>query len=678
MGNSGSTGAQSVEEMKAQAIEAQRQRLMAEEQKKLDKFNADRRAEMVAKYGEEQTKKYYLPSNYMDYKHQIDPYDWNGFTIEGTVNKELKRLEDRGNFLSKKNDEFGLDEDESYELEQLIRPKSKDSGYYTRQEELASQFKTKKNVLDEQKKKLSEAKYNELQALKEQNRKEFDELQLRLIRELDNFKNDFQLRYDGQQGFIDAGDIEGFAHSIGYSRDTGEIYDTTYDDLRKKIDAEAQAADKLRQENEEKIAQSELAQQIERDKKADEKKSAYLDKRAAATYKDPVISSLKNYEGCDSGNQMAAQQQQNVTNNAVSTQQQEQKIINYGQSNIQGAGKKQSIKDQMYLINKKYIEMIGEDPYKVNFRVETENEMEGGFLSLIMDIVDMGFMIAGLFQKEESFEEKQTKEYMTQLEEDYKKHFDDLEEEQIAAAKEEEDYQTQRYNYVKSLKDRGLTNDEINNELDDIDNKRTYYSNIDQNIQNEIDNEKESHIYDLQKLKDEFITAKKDYFRDFAVKVDQRDNPPKDSADAAIKAKDLQAKIQKIYEDADKEREKNLSDYGLSYREESKRWVEGSAEWRKVERDKKAAEAQQRFNDEVSKRYKLMEDKIKSELAGYDGCKTNTSNQEKLLHDAKVKVKNDIRAEEEAKAKGEEPPAADTQPTGGSRKRGGKKKRSYN
>jgi len=693
MGQSGSKGAQSAEEMTAQAKAAQkanltdkiRKEMIAEQERLNEKFrplldiNPNKNA--------------YEHERYYNLLDEIDPgykdfHKWfrgneDSFNrdLNDRIDDELKRLEYRGTFLSQKADEYGLTDDEAYELEQIIRPQSIKAEYTSKKAQLDTDYQ-KQAAEIEQKKRQKSGKYAELAALREQNKAEYEKLQKEYADKLDyaddqdNFPNLYRER-DPERVLKE---------SLYWTTDFFGDQKLREEELLKK-GREAEAA---RAKAEEGLLQNQLAQQIMRDKAADEKKSAYLDKKAAASYKDPVIESLKNYEGCNNPNQQQTQAQQSISNDAVAKQVEEKKLIDYGNSAIQGAGKR-SVRDQMYILNKKYIEMIGEDPYKVTFKTNTANTKEGGFLPMIMMMLDIGMMMAGLFSKEESFEDKQNQEYMDQLETDYKKHFSDLKETTLADVDDEAEYQKNRLAYLKQLKAEGRTPQEINDELDDLDEKRNYYTNLDENIQQSIDEEKAHHAYNVQKLEDDFAKAYNDRLKAKYVNEATNDDTRNLSVEEReLLRKDKAKEYDNLKERVDKKLEEEKSIFPSRVTDILTKEATTGAEARKAERDKKFAELQQQFNDEVTKRYKLIEDKLKAET-GYTGCKTTSSaNREKILHDAKVKVKNDIRAEEEAKAKGEEPPDTIDQATkdlleqstlskqgGRKSKTGGRKKVSY-
>lgn len=312
--------------------------------------------------------------------------------------------------------------------------------------------------------------------------------------------------------------------------------------------------------------------------------------------------------------------------------------------------KKNKVQNQLYLINKRYVDLMGNDERIVTFNnAGKKNKMKGGFwwflIQLAIEIAQIAIEAAIDAENDRREDEREREaDELADLEEEFDDARVEYQQNIYEDIEDEQDYQSKRAQFAESIKNRPA--DEQRDLLKELDERRG--DTLGDKAQR-----KEDRIEDMLDEKEDFESLKvqlREEFEDTIAGMMESQQDRMDAVTAIMEAEEAQRKVVRD------ERRKIAKDKRDAHRKviaDEKAEKQAEKEERKKERDEKAA-----FQDRIKKRYEdLNSKKLKDEaaikgLSGYKGCQSNQKEKESLREQAKREIEEEEAKKVELAAKG--------------------------
>jgi hypothetical protein len=542
-----------------------------------------------------------------------------------------------------------LNEDEEYELAKLQR-QGVDTGAY-KDRERALEAERERNVAEKKRKKEEReaAERKRLSDIQEQHKKELADLKAKEDADLEKMKKDLEDAFaQFEKDQEEYRKKERYREEFRLEQQAEE--EKQAEEEQKEADEQAEKDYQQELADDEAARQKEIQDRIDADEKEEHERRVQNFKGQA----EGALSSLKNHQECSTTPHDRAAEDQFYEH--MADEQEEQQQINKAQEHITGAGR--SVKDQMYLINKRYTELMGNEQPIITYNSASKkkkNKMKGGKFWLIVfvvcAIVDVVTEVVDAVQESEEQKrerEQEEREALDDLEGEFNEYRNDYKESLMADIEDEQAYQDKRAEFARELNDQKppLTDKEKEELMKDLDDRRR------------------DNLEDVQDLKDEINEAIVEENEDFQEKKQDLE----DEFDDAVQAlndvqEDKMDAIREIYDKEEEVRDKLREEHEaeLQKKQEEHKKIEDERDKKEEERKKKLeAEAARKraLEDRIMGRYnEVQKDLIQQEnaiasLTNYQQCSANTKSRDELLHIARKNIEKEERDKEEAEARG--------------------------
>jgi hypothetical protein len=354
-----------------------------------------------------------------------------------------------------------------------------------------------------------------------------------------------------------------------------------------------------------------------------------------------AIDSLQSFKPCNTSFNVEANK--DAQDAVVDDVKEEALIESNAQPDVVGGSKKNAFQNQLYLINKRYVDLMGNENRIVTYNNagKNKNKMKGGFwwflIQLAIEIAQIAIEAAIDAENDRREDEAEREaDELADLEEEFDDARVEYQQNIYEDIEDEQDFQSKRAQFAESIKNRPA--DEQRDLLKELDERRG--DTLADKAQR-----KEDRIEDMLDEKEDFESLKvqlREEFEDTIAGMMESQQDRMDAVTAIMEAEEAQRKIvrderRKIAKDKREAHRKIIADEKAEKQKEK--------EERKKERDEKAA-----YQDRIKKRYedlnskKLQEEAAIKGLSGYKGCQSNQKEKETLREQAKREIE-----EEEAK-----------------------------
>jgi len=355
-----------------------------------------------------------------------------------------------------------------------------------------------------------------------------------------------------------------------------------------------------------------------------------------------AIGSLENFKPCNVSSTDGADEA--VETQAVNQVKDEAKLIAEGTAPQSGGNrsKKTKVQNEMYLINKRYVDLMGNDNKIVTYNnAGKKNKMKGGFwwflIQLAIEIAQIAIEAAIEAEQDRREDEAEREaDELADLEEEFEEARVEYQQNIFEDIEDENEFQTKRAEFAESIKNKPYAEQ--------------------QELLNELDERRTDATADKAGRKEDLLEQMADEKEDFeTTKQDLRDELESTIADMMGNQQSRMDAITAIMveeEAARKEVRDQRRETAMNKRTMRKQVVAAEKEERKLERDEKKKEREERkaYENRIRERYQNLETQRNDEeakikgLSGYKGCKSNQEEKESLREQARREIE-----EEEAK-----------------------------
>ena len=385
-----------------------------------------------------------------------------------------------------------------------------------------------------------------------------------------------------------------------------------------------------------------------------------------------AIGSLENFKPCNV--QATDEADKAVESQAVNQVRTESDLVNQGLNPQTGGSKlkKNKVQNEMYLINKRYVDLMGNDDKIVTYNnAGKKNKMKGGFwwflIQLAIELAQIAIEAAIEAEQDRREDEAEREaDELADLEEEFQEANVEYQQNIFEDIEDENEFQTKRAEFAESIKNRPYAEQqELLNELDERRNDATAdKAGRKEDLLEQMADEKEDFETTKQDLRDELESTIADMMGNQQSRMD---------AITAIMVEE---------EAARKEVRDQRREIANTKRANRKQVLAAEKEERTKERDEKKKEREERkaYENRIRERYQNLEAqrdeeeaKIKG-LSGYKGCKSNQEEKESLREKARREIEEEEAKRIQLAAEGKITQDELNNPSGGSRRRRNKMK----